>query len=80
LATDSLTLPVDSVLPADSVVLSDSVALSIQEQWEALVAEAGQDASSSTQVVTETVTTQEVDVNELSGTNVVRMSDGKKED
>jgi hypothetical protein len=84
---DSLALPVDSVLatdsltlPVDTVVLTDSLALSIQEQWEALVAEAGQDASSSTQVVTETVTTQEVDANELSGTNVVRMSDGKKED
>lgn len=89
---DSLAMAIDSIsqaalteLPQIAPVEETTQAVvdsaqSIQEQWEALVAEAGQDVSYSTQVVTETVTTKQVDAGELSGTDVVKMKDGKKEE
>ena len=89
---DSLAMAIDSIsqaalteLPQIAPVEETTQAVvdsaqSIQEQWEALVAETGQDVSYSTQVVTETVTTKQVDAGELSGTDVVKMKDGKKEE
>lgn len=83
-AVDSL-IVASAVAPVDSSltdVMSDSTSLSIQEEWDALVAEAGTDVSSSTTVVTESFSDQATEVHgdEVGGTQVVKLSEAKKEE
>ena len=62
-------------MPADSVQ-------SIQDQWEALVDEAGVDSTMSVTTVVESTMQEVIDakVGEDLGTEVVKMTDGKKEE